>query len=168
MGLDTELPQMMIKMLVHQDGPFVRRELAKKTVRVFGAAIRSGGNEAIDQSEQSLSFDFQISLISHDQPLDCWRISAHGFVVSEDHRLYRPPNESPDQGSGRAPDPGSQLQASRAMRYHLSDIHRAPKGMAIRFQSVNSPLDFFGCTRLKKILHRVSVLATRSASNLAI
>jgi hypothetical protein len=64
--LDTELPQMMIKMLVHQDGPFVRRELAEKTVRVFGAAIRPGGNEPIDQSGQSLSFDFQISLVSHD------------------------------------------------------------------------------------------------------
>jgi hypothetical protein len=29
--------------------------------------------------------------------------------------------------------------------------------MATRFQSGNSPLDFFGRTRLKKILHRVSV-----------
>jgi len=64
--LDTELPQMMIKMLVHQDGPFVRREPAEKTVWVFGAAVRPGGTEPIDQSEQSLSFDFQISLISDD------------------------------------------------------------------------------------------------------
>ena len=157
LGLDTELPQMMIKMLVHQDGPFVWRELAEKTVRVFGAAIRPGGNEPIDQSEQSLSFDLQISLISHDEPLDCWRISAHGLVVSEDYRLYHPPDESPDQGSGGAPVPRSQLQARRAVRYHLSHIHRAPKGMDIRFQSGNSPLDFFGGTRLKKIRHRVSV-----------
>ena len=60
MGLDTELPQMMTNVLVHAGWPIVRRELAKKTV-VFGAAIRPGGNEPIDQSEQSLSFDFQIS-----------------------------------------------------------------------------------------------------------
>jgi hypothetical protein len=72
---------MMIKMLVHQNGPFVRRELAEKTVRMFGAAIRPGGNESIDQSEQSLSFDFQISLTSHDQPLDCWRISAYPIAL---------------------------------------------------------------------------------------
>src|SRR5262245_28044385 len=43
--LDIELPQMMIKMLVHQDGPLVRRERTEKAVWVFGAAIRSGGNE---------------------------------------------------------------------------------------------------------------------------
>ena len=42
MGLDTELPQMMIKMLVRQDGPLVRRERAEKTVWVFGAAISPG------------------------------------------------------------------------------------------------------------------------------
>jgi len=30
-------------------------------------------------------------------------------------------------------------------------------GTAIRFQGGNSPLDFFGCTRLKKILHGFSV-----------
>ena len=65
-GLDIELPQMMIKVLVHQDGPLVGRERAEKTVWVFGAAIRSGGNEPTNQSEQSLSFDVQISRIFHD------------------------------------------------------------------------------------------------------
>jgi len=47
-GIDTELPQMMIKMLVHQDGPFVRRELAEKTVRVFGAANRPGAIRVVE------------------------------------------------------------------------------------------------------------------------
>jgi len=85
---------MMIKMLVHQDGPLVRCERTEKAVWVFGAAIRSGGNEPTDQSEQSLSLDFQISLIFHDESLNGWRISPHGLVVSEYQWLYSPPNES--------------------------------------------------------------------------
>jgi hypothetical protein len=153
----------MIEMLVHQDGPLVRRERAEEAVWVTGAAIRSGGHEPADQSEQSLSFYFQISLIFHDESLNRRRISPQGFVVSEYHWLDRPPDESPCQGSGRAPVPRSQLQTRGAVGHHLSHVHRAPLPMAIRSQSGDSPLDFFGRIRLKQILHGASSVSLTAA-----
>jgi hypothetical protein len=118
----------MIKMLVHQNGPLVRRELAEKTVWVFGAAIRPGGNEPTHQSEQSLSFDFQISPIFHDELLNCWRISAPRFVVSEDHRLYHPPNESALSGGIKPAQHYRWLAASAAYWEPLRNYKRMLPG----------------------------------------
>jgi hypothetical protein len=55
-GSDAELPQMMVDVFVHQDGPLVGREPAEEAVRVRGASGRPGGCKPVERGTQALTF----------------------------------------------------------------------------------------------------------------
>jgi hypothetical protein len=63
-GLGSELAQMMIQMLVHQDRPFVRGKRAEKCVRMRGATRSPSSGEAIDQPAQALPLGFKVPILS--------------------------------------------------------------------------------------------------------
>ena len=82
-ALRSELAEMMIEMLVHQDRPLCRRERSEESVRMSGAGCGAACDEAIDRLIQARPFDLKVSLILHYQVCDCGGISAHRLVVSQ-------------------------------------------------------------------------------------
>ena len=61
-ALNAELSQMMVDVLVHEDGPLLRVEWTEKRVRVGGAARGTLGGEALDRCDQPCAFTLEFAL----------------------------------------------------------------------------------------------------------
>lgn len=64
--LRAKLAQMVIEVLVHQYGPFVRGHTPEKRVWVRRAPARPRGAEALDQRSKPSAFGGEITLIGDD------------------------------------------------------------------------------------------------------
>ena len=63
--LYPELTQVVVKVLVRQDRPLLRRQSAKETVRMRGTPRRPARNKAVNQLDESLPFHVQFALIGY-------------------------------------------------------------------------------------------------------
>jgi hypothetical protein len=65
--LHPKLTQMMIKVLVRQNGPLVGSHAPKEAVGMGGAARRTRGCEAVNQCEQPLAFYFEVAVVVYEE-----------------------------------------------------------------------------------------------------
>ena len=59
-ALHAELSQMMINVLVHENGPLLRFERTEERVWVLGAARSASGREAIDGCDELVAFTLEV------------------------------------------------------------------------------------------------------------
>ena len=95
--LGSELAQVVVDMLVHQDRPLFRSEPSKEGVRMGGAGRRTFCDEAIDRRTQAGPFNFKISLILDDQAVYGGGVSAHWLVVFQGQGLDDGAEDAADQ-----------------------------------------------------------------------
>ena len=100
--LGSELAQMVVDMLVHQDRPLFRGEPSEEGVRMGSAGRRAAFDEAIDRRTQAGPFNFKVSLILDDKAVYGGGVSAHWLVVFQGHWLDDGADEAADQLSRRA------------------------------------------------------------------
>lgn len=80
---DSELPEMMIQMLVRQRCPFQGSHLSEKTVRMIRAFFRATGCEAVSPFHKPLPLHLEIAFIAHDQALVRRHISANRLFIQD-------------------------------------------------------------------------------------
>ena len=134
-GSDAELPQMMVDVFVHQDGPLVGREPAEEAVRVRGASGRPGGCKPVDRGAQALTFFGQVAFVYNHQAFHSGGVPAHWLIIAQRQRLDDAADEPADQRSWRLPLTGRQLEGHGTVGHRLGDIHRAPLPGALRSQA---------------------------------
>ena len=60
-----ELPQMMVEMLVHQDGPLLRRHFPKEAMRIVRTRCCSSDGKSVNQFQQPLPFFVEVTFSRH-------------------------------------------------------------------------------------------------------
>ena len=76
----AELPEMMIEMLISEDGPFERSHVAEEDVGVGGTLAGTSRRKAIDRVEQSSLLGNEIPLVPDDHALVSRHIRTNGFL----------------------------------------------------------------------------------------
>ena len=149
----SELAQVMVEVLVHQDGPLIRGEAAKEAVRIGGAALGSCGGEAIDQSEESQTLRLQVAMVVNQQALRSGRVGTHRLVVAKDEWFdEHAENPAGVHAVGHAISHGP-LHAGGTMRDGLRDGHAAPLPLAVRMQPGQAIFHFLRGGGFVQILH---------------
>src|SRR5580704_8491170 len=140
--LRSELPQMMVDMLIHQDRPFVRGEGTKERVRMCRAAGWSSGGETINQLAEPIALGLEIPVIFDDEFFRRGRIPAHRFVVAKSHRLDDRSQDAPNQRTRRPNFSSRHFQAQRTVRQHLRGVHFAPLPRLVGLRPRQTSLHF--------------------------
>src|SRR5216684_2049590 len=87
---------MMVEVFVHQNSPLFRCHASEEAVGMIGASCRPGGDYAIDQCVESMTFRDEVSFVEHHEARNGWGISPHGRVVSECLGFDETADEPPD------------------------------------------------------------------------
>jgi len=152
-NLSSELPEVVVDVFVHPEGPFVGGEFAEEAVRMGGATGRTGSGEAVDDAAEFFSFDGEVALVGDLEAGNGGRIAAHGFVLFERHRLDHKPNEAADQHAWRTAVAEGQLHAYGAVRHGLRGCHLAPQARAVGAQAREAVFQLLHGLGLKQVLH---------------
>src|SRR6185437_9170262 len=113
---DSKLPQVVIKMLVHQYRPLLRSQRSEETVWMRGTASRPRCDEPVDQVEQPRALRVQIPFVAHAQRIDGRRVPAHRFIVAQHQRFHDRADDLPDQLARRTHLACRELEATGAVR----------------------------------------------------
>jgi hypothetical protein len=127
----TELAQMMVEVLVHQNSPLLRRHASEEAVGMRGASGRTSCDHAIDQSVEPMTFREEVSLVEHLEARDGWRISPDGCVVTECFGFDESADEPADQQARWKHVAQSLLHTLATVSYGLRRIHLPPLTFAI-------------------------------------
>src|SRR5216683_8416422 len=122
---------MMVEVFVHQNSPLFRCHASEEAVGMIGASCRPGGDYAIDQCVESMTFRDEVSFVEHHEARNGWGISPHGRVVSECLGFDETADEPPDEHARWKYVAQSLLHTFAAVGYGLRRIHLAPLALAI-------------------------------------
>src|SRR5579864_3903475 len=93
-GSDSELAQMMVEVLVHQDRPLLRGELAEEGVGMHRANGGATGGKAVDYPGKAVLLFGQVAVVVNHKTLGRGGVAAHRDLVLESHGLDDAANDS--------------------------------------------------------------------------
>src|SRR5580698_7801186 len=123
--LNTELPQMMVEMFVHENSPLLRGHLSEKAVWVSRASCGAARDHTVNQSVEPVTFREEVSIVEHCEARHCWRISSHGGVATEGLGFDITADKPSDQQARWKHVAQSLFDSYREVRYCLGRIHLA-------------------------------------------
>jgi len=150
--LYPELTQVVVKMLVGQDGPLFWLQLSKEAVRM-GCARRRAGDKAVDEHDEAGAFKIQFALVGNYEIRGRGCIAAEGGVVAEYLAFDCAAQEAGEEHFGWNAVAYGPLHASSAVGHCLRDIHLAPLRVRVRHEGGDSLLDRFRIGRRIEISH---------------
>jgi hypothetical protein len=99
-GLGSKVSQMIIEMLIAENGPLDRSHVTKKAVRMGRGLFWSSRRKPVNPVDQPSLLLCELPLIVPDQTLLCWHISAD-WPFAKYGFFCQPSNDPPDQTSRR-------------------------------------------------------------------
>src|SRR5512140_225933 len=152
-ALHSELPQMVIGMLVHQYRPLSRRHRPEERVRMRGARLRAALGEAVHQGDHARAPGFELGLLAHLEERCRRVVPPHWLVVADHGALDHPADDASDEHSRRLAITQGRLHRPSALHEHLRWRHLSPLALALGTQLRQPPLNFRDGVRFEQILH---------------
>jgi hypothetical protein len=144
LGSGAELAEVMVEVLVHQDGPLLGSELAEEGVRPRGADCGAAVGKAVDHASQTVLLFDEIAVVVNYKTFGGGGVAAHGDLVLEHHGLDDAADETAYQRAGGRVDSEGHLNAARAVRHRLRGTHGTPLGRAVRLEVRDAVFYFLG------------------------
>src|SRR5512140_869152 len=132
-GLDAELAEMVIEVLVGDRSPFLAAEFPEERVHLLTGGLRASLDEDVDDFEQPLAFDIEIALVGNHEGRTGGGVPGERFFA-DDRRSDERRDDLPEECLFSWRDPGTGLENAVAVREHLRGCHLSPQPRTRRLQ----------------------------------
>lgn len=150
---------MVVKVLVHKDGPLFRFERTKERMRMRATPGGARTGKTIDRRYKLRTLTFEVALFRLlRKKLGRGRgVTAKWFVVPENHRFDERADHTCGKGcTFRGDVAHCHSQTGSAVRECLCDAHGPPKRPALGSKAKNPLFRGLGHGVIKEVLHRSS------------
>jgi hypothetical protein len=122
-GSGAELAEVVVEVLVHEDGPLLGCHLAEEGVGMGGADGWATGGKAVDEGGETVLLFGEIAVVGNHQTFGGGGVAAHGDLVLERHGLDDAADEAANQHAWRRSVAEGHLQAAGAVGHCLRGVH---------------------------------------------